>query len=65
MNKNFNIFQISQVASLNYLEVQEILDVLINKLRLVQKIKNENEQDDFIYLVNKIDESIIDKKYKI
>ena len=61
MNKNFNIFQISQVASLNYLEVQEILDVLINKLRLVQKIKNENEQDDFIYLVNKIDESIFDK----
>ena len=61
MNQNFNIFQISQVASLNYLEVQEILDVLINKLRLVQKIKNENEQDDFIYLVNKIDESIFDK----
>ena len=59
LNQNLNLFQISQMACLKYLEVQEIIEDLINKLKIVKKIKKENNKDDFIYLLNEIDESII------
>ena len=36
LNQNLNLFQISQKACLKYLEVQEILDDLINKLKIVK-----------------------------
>ena len=59
LNQNLNLFQISQMACLKYLEVQEIIEDLINKLKIVKKIKKENNKEDFIYLLNEIDESII------
>ena len=59
LNQNLNLFQISQKACLKYLEVQEILDDLINKLVIVKKIKKEKDGDDFIYLLNDLDENII------
>ena len=59
LNQNLNLFQISQKACLKYLEVQEILDDLINKLKIVKKIKKEKDGDDFIYLLNDLDENII------
>ena len=59
LNQNLNIFQISQKACLKHLEVQEIIEELINKLKIVKKIKTENNKEDFIYLLNEIDESII------
>ena len=52
-NQNLNIFQISQKACLKYLEVQEILDDLVQKLKIIKK------QDELYYL-NDINESIID-----
>ena len=52
-NQNLNIFQISQKACLKYLEVQEILDDLIQKLKVIKK------QDELYYL-NDINKSIID-----
>ena len=52
-NQNLNIFQISQKACLKYLEVQEILDDLIQKLKAIKK------QDELYYL-NDINKSIID-----
>ena len=59
LNQNLNLFQISQMACLKYLEVQEIIEDLINKLKIIKKIKKENNKEDFIYLLNEIDESII------
>ena len=59
LNENLNIYQISQKACLKHLEVQEIIEELINKLKIVKKIKTENNKEDFIYLLNEIDESII------
>ena len=59
LNQNLNLFQISQMACLKYLEVQEIIEDLINKLKIVKKIKKDNTKEDFIYLLNEIDESII------
>ena len=56
---NLNIFQISQKACLKYLEVEEIIEDLINKLNIVKKIKNEKDKEDLIYLLNDVDESII------
>ena len=53
LNQNLNIFQISQKACLKYLEVQEILDDLIQKLKIIKK-------QDEIYYLNDINESIID-----
>ena len=58
-NPNLNIFQISQKACLKYLEVEEIIEDLINKLNIVKKIKNEKDKEDLIYLLNDVDESII------
>jgi len=52
-NQNLSIFQISQKACLKYLEVQEILDDLVQKLKIIKK------QDELYYL-NDINESIID-----
>ena len=52
-NQNLNIFQLSQKACLKYLEVQEILDDLIQKLKVIKK------QDELYYL-NDINKSIID-----
>lgn len=52
-NQSLNIFQISQKACLKYLEVQEILDDLIHKLKIIKK------QDELYYL-NEINQSIID-----
>ena len=60
LNQNLNLFQISQKACLKYLEVQEILDDLINKLKIVKKIQIENDKDNFVYLLNDINESIIE-----
>ena len=62
LNPNLNLFQISQKACLKYLEVQEILDDLINKLKVVKKIQNENDKDNFVYLLNDINETIIDNR---
>jgi len=59
LNQNLNLFQISQMACLKYLEVQEIIEDLINKLKIVKKIKKENNKEDCVYLLNEIDESII------
>ena len=59
LNQNLNLIQISQKACLKYLEVQEILDDLINKLVIVKKIKKEKDGNDFIYLLNDLDEDII------
>ena len=42
-NQNLNIFQISQKACLKYLEVQEILDDLVQKLKIIKK------QDELYY----------------
>ena len=50
LNQNLNLFQISQMACLKYLEVQEIIEDLINKLKIIKKIKKENNKEDFIYL---------------
>ena len=58
VNPNLNIFQISQKACLKFLEVQEIIEDLINKLNIIKKIKNEKEE--FIYLLNDVDEETID-----
>ena len=52
-NQSLNIFQISQKACLKYLEVQEILDDLIQKLKIIKK------QDELYYL-NDINQTIID-----
>ena len=52
-NQSLNIFQISQKACLKYLEVQEILDDLIQKLKIIKK------QDELYYL-NEINQPIID-----
>ena len=60
LNQNLNLFQISQKACLKYLEVKEILEDLINKLKVVKKISLENDKDNFIYLLNDINETIID-----
>ena len=58
VNPQLNIFQISQKACLKFLEVQEIIEDLINKLNIIKKIKNEKEE--FIYLLNDVDEETID-----
>ena len=58
VNPQLNIFQISQKACLKFLEVQEIIEDLINKLNIIKKIKNEKEE--FIYLLNVVDEETID-----
>ena len=58
VNPKLNIFQISQKACLNFLEVQEIIEDLINKLYIIKKFKNEKEE--FIYLLNDVDEETID-----
>jgi len=63
VNPNLNIFQISQKACLKFLEVQEIIEDLINKLNIIKKIKNEKEE--FIYLLNDVDETIINKMKNI
>ena len=57
VNPQLNIFQISQKACLKFLEVQEIIEDLINKLNIIKKIKNEKEE--FIYLLNDVDEETI------
>ena len=61
LNENLNLFQISQKACLKYLEVQEIIDDLINKLKIIKKlkIKKDKDKEDFIYLLNEVDESIL------
>ena len=63
VNPNLNIFQISQKACLKFLEVQEIIEDLINKLNVIKKIKKEKEE--FIYLLNDVDETVINKMKNI
>ena len=52
-NPNFNIYQISQTACLKALEVEEILDELVNKVKIINKVKNEednnNDSDKYVY----------------
>ena len=43
--ENLNSFQISQKASLKKIEVEEILDDLINKVKIVKKENNKNENN--------------------
>ena len=43
--ENLNSFQISQKASLKKIEVEEILDDLINKVKIVKKENNTNENN--------------------
>ena len=45
-NENLNIFQISQKACLKYIEVEEIIDDLINKIKIINKIKKEQNDKD-------------------
>ena len=43
--ENLNSFQISQKASLKKIEVEEILDDLINKVKIIKKENNKNENN--------------------
>ena len=57
-NENLNSFQISQKASLKTIEVEEILEDLINKIKIIkkeEKDKNENNISD-TYCLNEINE---------
>ena len=59
INPNLNLFQISQKACLKHLEVEEIIEDLINKLKIIKRQKKDKDKEDFIYLLNDIDELII------
>ena len=59
INPNLNLFQISQKACLKHLEVEEIIEDLINKLKIIKRQKKDKDKEDFIYLLNDVDESII------
>ena len=57
-NQNLNIYQISQTACLKALEVEEILDELVNKVKIINKVKNEedsnNDSDKYVYCLREI-----------
>ena len=57
-NENFNIFQISQKACLKSIEVEEIIDDLIN-IKIVKKIKKEENEEDNVFCLEEINESHI------
>ena len=62
-NPNFNIYQISQTACLKALEVEEILDELVNKVKIINKVKNEednnNDSDKYVYCLREINSIFI------
>ena len=62
-NQNLNIYQISQTACLKALEVEEILDELVNKVKIINKVKrDENSNDDsdkYVYCLREINSSFI------
>ena len=62
-NLNLNIYQISQTACLKALEVEEILDELVNKVKIINKVKNEedsnNDSDKYVYCLREINSTFM------
>ena len=62
-NQNLNIYQISQTACLKALEVEEILDELVNKVKIINKIRNDedsnNTSDKYVYCLREINSTFI------
>jgi len=62
-NQNLNIYQISQTACLKALEVEEILDELVNKVKIINKVKNEedsnNDSDKYVYCLREINSTFM------
>ncbi len=57
-NENLNIYQISQKVCLKHIEVKEIIEDLVNKIKIIKKIKNnENIVDNNnVYCLKEINE---------
>ena len=62
-NQNLSIYQISQTACLKALEVEEILDELVNKVKIINKVKKDEDintdSDKYVYCLREINSAFI------